>query len=160
MKRSRQKLAACRPLHQMKNPPANKHNTKSMSLGSWPYIFEAESVERGMDRNSNKDLPQQPYTFRRGPTWGGAHEHLLHLVDCGREGKAQDRFAHAVSWNIREVSGSSIHRRLRELFAETDGRFRGMGESILSHRRWGASTSIFVLRQCAGGCYRALVSGY
>ena len=68
----------------------------------------------------------------------------------------REPFAHAVSWKRREVSRSSVYRRLREAFAETEGRFWGMEESILSHRRWGASTSIFALRQYAGGVLRRL----
>ena len=64
--------------------------------------------------------------------------------------------AHAVSWERREVPGPLVYPRLREPFAETEGRFLGMEESILSHRRWGASTSILVSQRYAGGVLRRL----
>ena len=53
--------------------------------------FGAEGVKQRMDRKINQDLRQQHYTFRRGPTWGGAHEYLIHVLGYGREGKAQER---------------------------------------------------------------------
>ena len=132
-----------------------------MSLGSLAHILGAQGVQRRTDRKINKDLPKQlSHSGIVQP--GGVHTRTCRInwvvEEKGRPKNIRFRetFGRVVSWQRREVSRSSVYRRLREPFAETEG---DEVEYPVS-QKVGASNSLFVSRRYAGGVVRRLVSGY
>ena len=158
MKRGRQKSAARRPLHQVENISANIRVCPEDHghILSEPKVLNEEWAARSTRAFLNSLTlfgvvqPGAVHTSTCSIYWALEKKRRLKTV------RFREPFTHVVSWKKREVSRSLIYRRPREPFAETEGRFWEMEESILSHRRWGASNSYFVSRRYAGGVLRRL----
>ena len=122
-----------------------------MPRGAKAHIWERKSLNEEWIARSIRTLLQK-VTFSGVVQPGGVHTSTC-LIYCVMEWKGRvkivhlrgEPFAHSFSWKRREVPRSPVYRRLREPFAETEKRFEGIEESILSHRRRHAlTTSIFV----------------